>query len=318
MSSTPRSLDRKTQPRLFILRGLHDLAMVDEVARKVAGYDVVFYESIATQEERVATNKFMTAVSTSESYAAQVDTAELERLKHPFLQIAWKLRGKNIIFVAVDTELKPGQTADEIVNTNFDLHLEKLRQAALSNDIQPYYKAMESSVMLTVRAIQERDEQVANQVKLFVDFMAEKGRYCDKLALIQGYNHRTAPLLAKLLPDYDIREDTYNEAMMQEVLSFPYNQMIDQKIQHPDEPVSQALIDRLTVSILSLPDDKDVAPEVQNQKITISSYYAKSQHRDMLSKLNDDVKGMSDQAIHERMLELLQKAGESERASSPV
>src|SRR6266576_2323201 len=96
----------KDKKLITIFRGVHLLDMANELSPQLSDMDIICCELVGNRAEHDNMDQLLNAFSSNEAFVANQDPAQWEAYPHPYVRLAWQLRGSNKKFYTVD-EITP-------------------------------------------------------------------------------------------------------------------------------------------------------------------------------------------------------------------
>jgi hypothetical protein len=244
---------------ITIMRGLHDIAMVEPVTAEARGADALLMECIGTEQDKLDCLKFMSNMSDSADFADTFNGNEPEIIADTFRRVGWELRKSGIQFALVDetTDDPAALLARQKIFEEADMY--KLIE---SNDFEAFYTSTQNHIQNLMNSIQERDQLVVSQTVSYIEGRQKLGVATNRIVLSQGYIHHTKPLLQKHFPEAVIEEKYYGFLQLNEFEEDPELQLLLHLTANPPIVVTSEHIDLLLLTaLLSLK-----SPSVQTAK----------------------------------------------------
>lgn len=229
--------------KLKILRGAHDLDMVDSVYELIQDVDVLFLEFIGTKEQKRTYERTFNDLTSDETFANSDEALKFKDFPDPYARLGYLLRGSKVRICLVDDYLQDGESLKAYINKSTTFFSDAVIDALQPTpDTPPDFAAVYDSVSNVVdqnlARFRRRDKLVAQQVAAVIKQFEEQGIKHDTMALVQGYVHWSSRFLKVSLPDLELQEIKYNTEGVRLFLKLPYNQLIRAKLAHPKEPLS--------------------------------------------------------------------------------
>lgn len=245
--------------RLTILRGIHDMTMIDDVVRLSRDADVIFYECVDTKEEKMKLNKHLIMLEFSQEFADSDDARKLGALPNLYYRWFYEIRGREIMPFPVDHVLKEGETLQEYVGSNMNILTGGILVAyAKTGDFDAFYTALGHNLEKIMAFNRRRDALVADQVKSYIELMEQQGTRHENIVLFQGFMHESKPYLQKLLPDLEIKEVMFGKETFNRIMRLPENRLALNRLAYPKRPMERRFVAMLIVlTLIQLQEDPD-------------------------------------------------------------